>query len=264
MADKPTWLSPARFYRLAFRDIASSTNERTGIFCLLPPGYLFGNKAPSERTPEKRPDSAALMLLAAANTFSFDFSLRTKVATTVNLFILNGCPVPKLSQVANRFLAHGALRLSCNHDGYLELWREQVGEAWREKGNAPFLFPAVGEPDDRWAIRAAIDAIVAHGYRLSRDQYEHVLASFPHTSYASAPEMCLAMYDELAALGLEPFCRKYDPYFDIPLNENLPKPLLDFPELRGVNLDALEVEVEAENDEDEADDSEDEDDPEDD
>jgi len=164
---------------------------------------------------------------------------------------------------AKRFVAHGALRLSCNHDGYLALWREQVGDAWREKGNTPLVFPAVGDQDSRWAIRAAIDAIVAHGYGLSRDQYEHVLASFPHTSYASAPEKCLAAYDELTALGLEAFCQKYDPYFDIPLNEDLPKPLLDFPELRGVNLDALEAEVEVEDDEDEADDSEDEDEPED-
>ncbi|NOK33188.1 hypothetical protein HMI49_08285 [Corallococcus exercitus] len=261
VVDTPAWLARARFYRLAFRDIARSTDERTGIFCLLPPGFLFGNKAPSERTPQKRPNSAALVLLATVNTFSFDFSLRTKVAATVNLFILKGCPIPELAPVANQFLSHGALRLSCNHDGYLALWREQVGNAWREKGTATIVFPAVSDQDDRWAIRAAIDSIVAHGYGLSRDQYEHVLASFPHTSYASGPEKYLAAYDELDALGLEAFCRKYDPYFDIPLNENLPKPLLNFPELRGVNLDALEAEAEAENDN-EADDPEDEDDPE--
>ncbi|WP_141323408.1 hypothetical protein [Myxococcus sp. AB025B] len=263
VADKPTWLSRSRFYRLAFRDIARSTDERTGIFCLLPPGFLFGNTAPVEREPQIRPNAKALASIGAVNSFSFDWVLRTKSAAHVNFFILSGCPVPVVAPVAERFLAHGALRLSCNHDGYLALWREQVGDAWREKGNVPLVFPAVGGPDDRWAIRVAIDAIVAHGYGLSRGQYEHVLASFPHTSYACAPEQCLAAYDELAALGLEAFCQKYDPYFDIPLNEDLPKPLLDFPELRGVNLDALEVEAEAENDEDEAEDSEDEDEPED-
>lgn len=37
LTDKPGWLRAARHYRLAFRAIASSTNERTSLFCLLPP-----------------------------------------------------------------------------------------------------------------------------------------------------------------------------------------------------------------------------------
>lgn len=41
--------------------------------------------------------------------------------------------------------------------------------------------------------------------------------------------MCLARFDELKQLGLDPFTRKYDPYWDIPLNENLPQPVIDLP-----------------------------------
>ena len=48
-------------------------------------------------------------------------------------------------------------------------------------------------------------------------------------SYRKAPELCLARFDELKGLGLEKFTRKYDPYWDIPLNENLPKPVIDLP-----------------------------------
>jgi hypothetical protein len=47
--DRPDWLVGVPFYRLAFRDIASSTNERTAIFACLPPGCTFGNKAPCVR-----------------------------------------------------------------------------------------------------------------------------------------------------------------------------------------------------------------------
>lgn len=78
-------------------------------------------------------------------------------------------------------------------------------------------------------MRAAIDAVVADAYGLSRDQYAHVLSTFSHKSYPKAPQLCLARFDELKSIGLEAFARKYDPYWDIPLNENLPQPVIDIP-----------------------------------
>ena len=78
-----------------------------------------------------------------------------------------------------------------------------------------------------WQLHA--DAVVADAYGLSRDQYAHVLSTFSHASYRKAPELCLARFDELKQLGLDKFTRKYDPYWDIPLNENLPQPVIDLP-----------------------------------
>ncbi len=72
-------------------------------------------------------------------------------------------------------------------------------------------------------------AAVADAYGLSRDQYAHVLSTFSHASYTKAPELCLARFDELKQIGLEAFIRKHDPYWDIPLNENLPQPVIDLP-----------------------------------
>src|SRR5690606_26621656 len=94
--DKPAWLRPARHYRLAFRDIARATDERAGIFCLLPPGVLCGNTAPCEREPDRRPAAEALILEAVLNAPAFDWNLRQKAAAHVNHFILNGCPYPNL------------------------------------------------------------------------------------------------------------------------------------------------------------------------
>jgi hypothetical protein len=121
------------------------------------------------------------------------------------------------------------LRLVCNHSGYEPLWREQVGDAWREEGQEPFTWPVLAGDDERWEVRAAIDAVVADAYGLSRDQYEHVLSTFSHASYPKAPELCLAKFDELKKIGLDAFTRKHDPYHDIPLNENLPQPVIDLP-----------------------------------
>jgi hypothetical protein len=226
--DKPSWTGPARFFRVAFRDIASSTNERTGIFCLLPPGVLCGNTAPVEREPDSRANASALPLGSIANSCAFDWTLRQKAAAHVNLFILNGCPVPKLGETQARFLAHAALRLSCNHEGYAPLWKEQLDSEWREE-RKKHTWPVLENEDSRWAVRAAIDAVVAAAYGLNREQYAHVLASFSHKSYPRAPELCLQAFDDLAKRGLAAFCKKHDPYWDIPLVTTLPNPVLDLP-----------------------------------
>src|SRR5207249_4326991 len=61
--------------------------------------------------------------------------------------------------------------------------------------------------------------------------------TFSHSSYKDAPRQCLAAFDELQSLGLDPFTKKHDPYWDIPLNENLPQPVIDLP-IPGVAPDA--------------------------
>jgi len=226
--DKPAWTGPARFFRIAFRDIARSTDERTGIFCLLPPGVLLGNTAPVEREPEKRANAHALVLEAVADSFAFDWHIRQRAAVHVNLFIVNGCPVPPLRELQERGLAHLALRLSCNHEGYRPLWKEQLGDEWREpvtKGR----WPVLGGEDARLVVRAPIDALVAAAYGLSREQYKHVLGSFSHKTYPRASELCLAAFDELNEIGLDEFVKKHDPYWDIPLVTALPKPVIDLP-----------------------------------
>ncbi|NUQ74893.1 MAG: N-6 DNA methylase [Polyangiaceae bacterium] len=228
IADKPSWFKPAQHFRLAFRDIASATNERTGIFCMLPPGVVCGNKAPCEREPFSRPSWTSLAFLAMVNTYGFDFILRLKVQATVNLFILDGCPVPPsaFERPVAAFLAHSALRLTCNHEGYAPLWKEQLGDAWREP--MPIhSWPVLAGDDARWAVRAAIDAVITDAYGLTRDQYAHVLSSFNHKSYPKAPERCLAAFDELKRIGLDAFVKERDPYADIPLITSLPKPVVD-------------------------------------
>jgi hypothetical protein len=225
--DKKDWLLGARFFRLAFRDVSSSTNERTLVFCLFPP-CIFGNTAPTEKNADQRSNASALILMGLCNTFLADWMVRVKTATHVNLFILKGIRLPPYAPFA-LFVCHSALRLISNHLGYELLWKEQLGENWREVGSIPSSFPVVREDDARWEIRAAVDAVVASAYGLNRDLYEHVLASFNHKNYPDAPELCLACFDELKEIGLEAFTRKRDPYWDIPLNEGLPKPVIDDP-----------------------------------
>jgi hypothetical protein len=241
VADKPAWIEAARYFRLAFRDIASSTNERTGIFCIAPPGVLFGNTAPCERSPSERAASVILGLLGLLDSYAFDWILRQKNAAHVNLFILDGCPVPSTVFDGSRraFLAHGALRLTCNHAGYAPLWREQLGDHWRESTPRE-SWPVLAGDDARWAVRAAIDAVIAQAYGLTRAQYAHVLGGFSHKSYPKAPALCLERFDELARDGMDAFVRRWDPYWDVPLVETLPKPVIELRVPAAVAGDAAE------------------------
>jgi hypothetical protein len=217
------------YFRLAYRAIASSTNERTAIFSLLPPLTTCGHSASIEKDPEKRRSLNVLYIIAISNSFCFDACLRLSVAANVTKYLLNLTPII-ITQIQS-FLSHSALRLTCNHAGYAPLWTEQLGPTtWREpSGRPPLSWPVLQSADERWEVRSAIDAVVAEAYGLTRDQYEHVLSTFSHSSYKNAPVLCLAKFDELKTLGLDAFTRKYDPYHDIPLNESLPKPVIELP-----------------------------------
>jgi hypothetical protein len=153
-----------------------------------------------------------------------------KNAAHVNLFILDACPVPGIALTKGppaALLTHSALRLSCNHEGFAGLWREVLGDDWREPRRPRRGWPVLRGEDDRWLVRAAIDAVVAEAYGLSREQYAHVLSAFNHKSYPKAPEVCLAAFDELTARGLEAFCRAHDPYWDVPLKKEPATPAID-------------------------------------
>jgi hypothetical protein len=58
-----------------------------------------------------------------------------------------------------------------------------------------------------------------------------------HSSYKDVPRQCLAAFDELQSIGLKAFTQKHDPYWDIPLNENLPQPVIDLPIPQGAGDD---------------------------
>jgi len=195
VADRPGWLRAARHPRLAYRAVASSTNERTGIFAVLPAGVLCGNSAPAEAEPWGRPVAAALLVCALGNSCVVDYLLRVRSSANLNQFILREVAVPDLSAI-EPLLVGTALRLSSNHEGYAGLWRE-LGKGSGQR------FPVVGDPDLRLRLRARLDAAVAHAYGLSQPQFEHVLGTFTHRSAPALPTLCLEAY-EAAPAGVRP------------------------------------------------------------
>jgi hypothetical protein len=139
---------------------------------------------------------------------------------------MSAVTLPRVTPEAELFLAHCSLRLVCLHDGYAELWHNEIGSHWREQGEQ-HKWPAVADADSRWQVRACIDAVVAMFYGVSRSHYETVLGSFSHRTFPKAPYLCLEAYDELKDKGLKAFIQEHDPYWDVPLNESLPKLVID-------------------------------------
>lgn len=229
LSDKLDWLRSGQFYRVSFRKITGATNQRTCIAHLLPPGSATGDGVFADKAANEHTAHASLFVLGVISSFPFDWCVRLKTQSNLNLFIINECPAPSIGNHARQMLIHSALRLTCNHEGYAPLWTEQLGaDTWREP-TPKHSWPVLAGDDARWKVRAAIDAVVADAYGLSREQYVHVLSSFSHKSYPKAPALCLAAFDELKAKGLEAFTQENDPYWDVPLNESLPKPVIELP-----------------------------------
>lgn len=176
-------LQASMHYRLAFRDIARATDERTMIACVMPPSMVFGHTATVEKTPWARDIVDILTLCAVFNAFPFDWLVRQKAATHLSLYLLDALPMPAVSGAVGRRLAAGALTLSGRHAGYRTLRAACSG-----------LPQAHGGAD---LIRADLDALVAHAYGLCRKGYEQILGSFSHRSWPQAPVLCLKAFDAL-------------------------------------------------------------------
>lgn len=228
ITNRPEWLSALPYFRALHRKVSSATNERTAVFCLMPPGSTSGESCIADVTPFARTNTAICLVTGMSNTFVFDWCARLLVCSNFSGYIRDRIPLPKMMNMT--LVVSSCLRLTCNHAGYAPLWTGQLGDAWRET-KPRHTWPVLEGDDARWAVRAAIDAVVADAYGLTRKQYEHILSAFSHKSYPKAPALCLARFDELKSIGLDAFTKKHDPYWDIPLNEKLPKPVIELPEV---------------------------------
>jgi hypothetical protein len=181
---------------------------------------FVSNSAALEAAPEERPNAVALWTCAVLSSFAFDLSVRVRGGANMNLFIMRSGLLP--IELPEAFLAHAALRLVCNHTGFAPLWREQLGDAWREPARSTGTWPVLAEEAERWRVRAAVDAVVAAAFGLNRGQYARLLGTFRHRSQPLAPRWCLDMFAELSEAGMEAFGPRHDPYWDVPLNPALP------------------------------------------
>jgi hypothetical protein len=118
-----------QFERLAYREVGSSTNERTLIAAMLPARVCLSHKL-MYLTPYKYEvdgkgrltqavwaEAELLPLLAMFNSLVLNYYVRNKVSTGVSVFQLYELPIPKLPNKARAKLVAAAEKLSASpHD----------------------------------------------------------------------------------------------------------------------------------------------------
>jgi hypothetical protein len=169
-------------YRLVFRRQASSTNTRTLVSTIIPPAIHSDNLA-SIATFDSQGNSiiheAQLSFLCAIfNSFTFDYTIRQRVTANINFFYVYQLPVPRLTVKDTMFkpIVTRAARLICTTAEFDELARE-VGLESHKNG--------VTDAKERARLRAELDGMIAHLYRLTEEEFVYILTTFPLVEQAT-------------------------------------------------------------------------------
>jgi hypothetical protein len=141
-------LAPARYQRrrLAYRDVAGSTNRLTLIAALLPPGCVSTHTVFCLRTPLASEEQE--FLCGLFNSFVLNYFVRLRVSTHVTTAIVERLPVPGRHHHPRAFREIGALARTLAH---------------RHSDTA----------------YATLQGLVARFYQLTAAEFEYVLGTFP-------------------------------------------------------------------------------------
>ncbi len=192
-------LAPDPGWALAFRDITNTTNERTGIFTLVP-WAAIANNAPIFIL--ERPKASLISsLLANLSAAVFDFVVRQKIGGThLNFYIIKQLPVippdrytPELLNfIVPRVveLTYTAWDLQPFAQDVLDEVGPETWARWFQEAPvhtspppkwtlAPTPPPFVWNEERRAHLRAELDGLYTHLYGLTRDELAYILDTFP-------------------------------------------------------------------------------------
>ena len=210
-------------YRFGFRRIARATDIRTLIVSYLPSRafsmYTLTTTVQhyydGSRFVPFMDRSEEIFLYSCMASFVLDYLMRFQVSSSVAMFNAYSLPVPRLTKGNPYFdaLIPRAARLTCTRAEFAGLWKEVMGKKWPTSPPAPLrnygegsqlgggYGPPAIEAGERQRLRDEIDALVAHLYGLSREDFEHILGTFPLVFPDDAAgrikkETLLGVYDE--------------------------------------------------------------------
>lgn len=199
-------------YRIGYRAITNSTNERTFIATVLPKGapcvHSMHTVRPYGIEPSKSDldsiplhsvykrlftDEELFVTVGLFNSIPFDFLMRTKISENILKYKVEESQVPRLTEGDEWFdyIWTRAARLNCYGEEFKEM-RDRLGG----------VEPAT-EMDERREVQAEIDAAAFHAYGLDREQTAFVLDDFhrvqnPRMMDEDYFDMVLEKYDDLA------------------------------------------------------------------
>ncbi len=190
------WVKPEELkldyqsHRLAFRDVARNTDERTMIATILPRGVfcphtmslevVFHDEMTDGKLHLNVPglnSSERFYLLAVFNSFVADYQLRQKVTAHLSFFFIYNLPVPRLTLADEAFgpiVQRAAQLIYTTHE--FDGLAKKVTAALKLP---PAAVKGVTETAARARLRAELDGLVANLYGLTESEFTHILSTFP-------------------------------------------------------------------------------------
>ena len=144
-----------KHYRVGFRDVAASTNERTLIASILPPCWT-GNTLPTvvpkriSKDSQGPSDLEGIWLSSFLSSVCADYVIRQKVTNHMNFFYMETIPIPRISETSILqsfpvFIAK-SMRLLCVGDEFTKLWKKLFSKDWQ----SPILWYPSSAPIDAY------------------------------------------------------------------------------------------------------------------
>ncbi len=166
-------------YCLGFRDVASSTNYRTLLATIIPPGYVCGNTINIVRNDDIR---VLCYLCGVVNSFIIDYIIRQKVSAHVNMFYFLETPVPRISSgpLFEEIVKKTAQLVATTPE--FDQLKKEIG-----------ISHGLVNENDRLLGRAQLDVAVAKLYGISKEDLAYILDKFPNVD-TKQKELVLSIY----------------------------------------------------------------------
>lgn len=168
-------------FRLGYRGIGRTTDQRALIVTVLPQGVFAGNslivskRFQPDNNVEAINDSQTIFVTTIMNSFIADYFIGQKISANLNMFYIYQLPVPRLTKQDTVFnmIVERAAKLICTTPEYHELWEAVMP-------TIPWS-PTVGATDkeERGKLRSELDGIIANLYGLTEEEFSHILNTFP-------------------------------------------------------------------------------------
>ena len=143
--------------RIGYCDIAGQTNERSMMAAIIPDNTICGNKVPTILFNGEDAEDKMYFCLGVFNSVVFDWMLRRVLSTTVNYFLLQSIPLPRLeisAQDAQIIIKNSRILSDMGEEYYF---------------NNILMYKC----------RAEIDVLVAKAYKLHINDLRIILNDFP-------------------------------------------------------------------------------------
>ena len=189
-------------YRLAYRAIARSTDERTLISCILPPKVFMGHSLNYFKpyyyaiedgilVQRKRSYEDTVYLMALLNSFVLDYYIRQRVSANLTMFFLYELPIPDVSEKLKQEVVEKAFRLLYRKDVYDDMAKE-LGMKVNE----------IKDENKRRELRAELEIIIARDvFGLTREDVEFILSTFVYGNPdRELMKMVVEMFDNFPAV----------------------------------------------------------------